>query len=325
MYFMRRNNFGKVLVVFLVIVFILLMSLSAISIFVFRKEMEKRQFTEKQLDFSRENEEQLKVEIVEFKKKNFLLEEKNKEADERVNGLLDEIELTKGLREELKEENNGLKQQIEEKQTAQEDLRLELTEEVNFVKGSLKEMAIKFDAESKSGESLKEDILEWKDKHNALKMQYDDFVKTVEEERGLAKEFEENSKKKDQKKDKKKKSKEELKKDVKGQSISNGGNILDKGVKVESTVVVEEKQEQVEGRVPDGRVLNVDVESDFIIINLGEKDGITMGIVLAVYRGDDYLGDIKVTRVQKEMSAADPVVPISSKAIHKNDKVVIKE
>jgi hypothetical protein len=43
-----------------------------------------------------------------------------------------------------------------------------------------------------------------------------------------------------------------------------------------------------------------------------------------VFRGNEYLGDIKATRVQDEMSAADIVPPLSSKGISKNDTVVLK-
>ena len=49
----------------------------------------------------------------EVKKQNFLFQEKNKEADERINGLLDELDLEKGIREEMKLEQAKLKEQVE--------------------------------------------------------------------------------------------------------------------------------------------------------------------------------------------------------------------
>jgi len=79
------------------------------------------------------------------------------------------------------------------------------------------------------------------------------------------------------------------------------------------------------GDVPDGRILSVDADTEFVIINLGEKDGITRSMVLSVYRGKEYLGDVKVTRVQPEMSAADFIPPFSSRLARKNDQVVAKK
>ena len=46
-----------------------------------------------------------------------------------------------------------------------------------------------------------------------------------------------------------------------------------------------------------------------MIFNLGLKQGVKPEDVLSVYRGDEYLGDVKVTRVQDEMAAADIIPP----------------
>ena len=76
---------------------------------------------------------------------------------------------------------------------------------------------------------------------------------------------------------------------------------------------------------PDGRILSVDADTEFVIVNLGEKDGIALGDIMSVYRGSDFLGDIRVTRVQAEMSAADFIPPFSSRKVRKNDQVVFKD
>ena len=75
----------------------------------------------------------------------------------------------------------------------------------------------------------------------------------------------------------------------------------------------------------DGRILSVDTDTEFVIVNLGEKDGIKRNMFLSVYRGKEYLGDIQITRVQPEMSAADFVPPFSSRSVRKNDQVVAKK
>lgn len=74
-----------------------------------------------------------------------------------------------------------------------------------------------------------------------------------------------------------------------------------------------------------GRILSVDKESEFIICNLGATHGMKVGDLLSVYRGDQYLGDVKISRIQEEMSAADFVPPLSSNRVRKNDVVVLKQ
>jgi len=107
------NRSGKVLTIFLVIVAILLISLTAISMFFFQKETELRQLAEGQLEQLRIHESKLSISLQEAQKKSAILEEKNKEADEQINSLLDDIELEKGLRQEIKDQNVNLQNDLE--------------------------------------------------------------------------------------------------------------------------------------------------------------------------------------------------------------------
>ncbi len=73
----------------------------------------------------------------------------------------------------------------------------------------------------------------------------------------------------------------------------------------------------------EGRILSVDTETEFVIVSLGKMDGVKVGAVLSIFRGDDYVGDIRVTRLQPEMSAADLIPPFSIRSIKKNDQVKV--
>jgi len=75
----------------------------------------------------------------------------------------------------------------------------------------------------------------------------------------------------------------------------------------------------------DGRVLSVDRDTEFVIVNIGENQGISIGNVLSVYRNNNYMGDIKVTRTQAEMSAADLIQPLSIRKIKKDDQIKTKQ
>ena len=108
------NSSGKVLTIFLVIIAILLISLTAISFFFFQKEIEKRMLAESMLEEAQGHVVKLENELKEAKKLSFLLQEKNKEADEQINNLMDDLELEKGISEQIKKENQSLKDQLNE-------------------------------------------------------------------------------------------------------------------------------------------------------------------------------------------------------------------
>ena len=85
------NSSGKVLVIFLVITAILLISLTAISLFFFQKETELRKLSEATLEEYQTEKAKVEEDLKDLKKQNFLLQEKNKESEARVNDLSDEL------------------------------------------------------------------------------------------------------------------------------------------------------------------------------------------------------------------------------------------
>ncbi|MBI4614675.1 MAG: hypothetical protein HY720_13780 [Planctomycetes bacterium] len=54
----------------------------------------------------------------------------------------------------------------------------------------------------------------------------------------------------------------------------------------------------------DGKVVAVNGDVLLAMINLGEKEGVEKGLVLTVYRGDRYIGQIVVDQVYPDMSSA---------------------
>lgn len=54
-----------------------------------------------------------------------------------------------------------------------------------------------------------------------------------------------------------------------------------------------------------GSVVSVNDENNFVVIDLGENDGIRVGDTFKVYRGKDSLGVVSVIQVRKDISAAD--------------------
>ncbi len=74
----------------------------------------------------------------------------------------------------------------------------------------------------------------------------------------------------------------------------------------------------------DGRLLVVNKDYNFVVINLGSKDGVSVGQVFTVYSGDKEAGEIKVEKVHDSMSAAGFVDPASKDKVKEGDKAVPK-
>jgi seryl-tRNA synthetase len=107
-------------------------------------------------------------------------------------------------------------------------------------------------------------------------------------------------------------------------TISGDENIPDDGAAVQEGVDLEPIVINT-GEDSRGSVISVDKEADFLIVSLGDKHGIKKGMLLSIYREEKYLGDVEVSRVLPEMSAADVVPPLRSEKVRKDDSVVVKE
>lgn len=73
-----------------------------------------------------------------------------------------------------------------------------------------------------------------------------------------------------------------------------------KGIKLEKIVVRPETGELVS----EGQVLVVNREFDFVVINLGENDGLKVGSKLQVSKDDQPIGTVEVEKIYGNMSAA---------------------
>jgi hypothetical protein len=309
------NSSGKVLIVFLVITAILLISLTAISLFFFQKETERRKLAEATLEKHQIEKHELEKSLEEIKKENFLLQEKNKEADELVNDLTDELELEKGLKEEMKLETAAIKEQLEQMKKEKETFAKSIEEKENLQ------------------EKLKKDFTASEQRVKELEAQ---LKAEIERSQKLGELYEQ------QQEEVSKLTESQLQKEDKNSGIVNDeepGNVVDMGIELGEIVVVPEGSKTYEAgpdflveesaavldSVLDGRILSVDTETEFVIVSLGESDGLSIGSVLSIYRNEDYIGDIKITRLQPKMSAADLIQPLSIRNVRKNDQVKTKQ
>ena len=292
------NKSGKTVTIILVVISILSLVLTVIAVFFFQKESEMRKAAEGSLAQSRLNEAKLQSELKDAKKEVFVLEEKAKEADEKINGLMDDLELAQGVRDELKGENDSLKEALETESQAKDDLRKRLTDEVNKAKEKVATLESSISNEKNVRADLERKIEELKIKSQAQS-----------QPQTMAPKSSEPPKTSDNLPAEKPKS---------GDSSSSNTQASGQVVPLGKIVVGAEN-------ITAGKVLSVDKENDFIVFNLGEKDGIVQGSVMSIYRDHSYLGDVKVSRVQPDMSAADFISPFSSQKVRKNDQVTTKQ
>lgn len=284
------NSTGKVLTIFLIIFVVLSLSLAGLTMFFLHKEIERRKSVEVTLEKSKANEAKIEARLQDAIKQGFLLQEKNKEADEKINGLLDDLELEKGLREELKSENLTLKEQMAQEIKAKEELQKKLagSEEA---KQKAAELEKQLQAELDAKQALEGKIREIEQRKKELEEEMSRLKQAQAEPPQLPL-----------------------------TPPSEAAQVPPKQEEVELEKIVIAPSKSLEGRV-----LTVDAQTEFIIINLGANHGIAADKILSVYRDKQYLGDVKITRVQPEMSAADFIPPLSSRQVRKNDQVIIKE
>ena len=300
---LKKNSSGKVLVIFLVIFVILSLSLAGLAMFFLSKENERRISTETALQQSVANATKLEAKLQDAIKQGFLLQEKNKEADEKINGLLDELELQEGIREELKKENQALKEKFEKETKAKAELQEKLASNAEAAQ-RLPELEAQLQTEQGARQELEQKLSAAEERAKTLeealaKMQQQGVESPAPVPVEAAPEAEEPQQQKTPV--------------IEKESSENKEEI-----QLEKIVVAPAKA------APEGRVVMVDTETEFVIVNLGANHGIKEEQVLAVSRGQDQLGEIKVTRVQPEMSAADFIPPLTSRQVRKDDSVVIK-
>ena len=271
-----RNNSGKTLTIFLVVIAVLLVSLTIISVFFFLEEVELRKTAEYNLEQMSIVEAKLQADLKEAKKQSFLYEEKVKEGEDKIESLMEDLELEQGLREEIKKENRQLRESLEKETQAKDEIRTK----------------------------MEKDLQTADERANALQAELDNLKSQAQDMQ--------------QKRDEAEQKLNELKTQADGGAAAPQAQAMGDDVNLAKIVVTPPGDNK-------GKVISVDRETEFVIVSLGQKDGIKKEDVLSVYRGDQYLGDIKVSRVLPEMSAADFVPPLNSQQVRKDDRAVPKK
>ena len=121
------------------------------------------------------------------------------------------------------------------------------------------------------------------------------------------------------------KQKDELEAKIKDLEV--GANGVELGTVVVNTesvpVKVEKKSGVSQGKNLEGKVMVVNKDYNFAVINLGSNDGVNIGDQFSVYHGGKIIGEVKVEKVHESMSAAGFAVELKD-TLKEDDKVVQK-
>lgn len=278
------NKSGKTLTIFLFIISFLMIAITVISVFFFLKEVDLRKSAESNLEQLRQVESKLQGELKETKQQLFLYEEKQKEAEQKIESLMEDLELEQGLREEIKKENRELKDAVEKETKAREELNAQMSQSVAAAEEKAASLQKELDGAVERNQEVEQ-------RRQELEAQYQK-LKAKLESLGISE----------------------------AQVLNPDSSSLDPsgGVSLDKIVVAP-------GVEMKGSIVNIDTEANFLIVKFGQKDGIKKGTLLSIYRGDEYLGDVRVSRVLPEMSAADFIPPLTSRLVNKDDRVSIKQ
>lgn len=104
------------------------------------------------------------------------------------------------------------------------------------------------------------------------------------------------------------------------QAVEQAGANQESPVKQEKA----DKQKKPKAGLKEGKVLVVNKDYNFAVINLGSKDKVNIGDIFSIYHDNNYIGDIKVEKVHESMAAAGFLSEDLKNKVSEEDKVVQK-
>jgi len=281
---MLGNKRGKAVIIFIVLLIIAL-GLAGATFYLLQNERLKNS--------------QLQVELENVNKSKKLVESKLEDSRKTISGLESKLKensdkvslLTKELDEVKLEKENALTQ-TQQLQSALEELKLsraELEKKLGEAQVSTKNMQAALDSIETSKKELEAKVAELEEK--AKNVELGKIVVSSDADSQPA------------------------------ESVSEG-QASEPEVQMVSEKVVKEGTKSVNS-ILEGKILVVNKEYDFFVVNLGKKDGISTGDKFAIYHADKYIGDAQVEKLHDAMSSATFATALRQQ-ISDGDKVVLK-
>jgi predicted RNase H-like nuclease (RuvC/YqgF family) len=113
-------------------------------------------------------------------------------------------------------------------------------------------------------------------------------------------------------------------KDMEAQGVELGEIVVTPESAAASETAVKPIKKEAFSANAEGKVLVVNKDYNFVVINLGNKEGVRVGNLFSLYHNNQYVGDVKVEKVHDAMSAAGFVSEDIKDKISEGDRVVPK-
>jgi len=279
---------GKALTIFLILIAVILVSLTAISVFLLVKQVQLRESAEYSLAQLKTAESTLRAELEQIKQDRDLLQQKSQESEAKIESLLEELDLAEGVRDEVKKENRELKDSMEQLKVKNKEISQKLASQEEDTAVRISDLQQQLDDARRMNTELEQQRQSLEEEYNALKAKISDQEAAALDALGIQ--------------------------DADSVSVDSPADVD------LNEIVVSHADAQ-----NSGEVVSVDHEAEFVIISLGQRQGVAVDSTLAVYNQNRYLGDVVITKVLPEMSAADFVPPLTSRDISEGDLAKIKE
>ena len=286
-----------------VLVLIVLVIVSLIflggTFFLLQKEKNRSQTLQEELDDVKTRQRITETKLDDSKKMLSEMESKLKSAQDQITSLSAELQQEKAAKQESVAQLAQLKQDLDEQKTLRSDLENKFTQsqqdaqkmqaQLNELDAKKKELEIKIkDLESKtSGVELGKIVVSPEASAASVPQ-----VTTKET------------------------AKEKAKKQAASKKSSKQAAAAPDAINVPA---------QVAETGSEGKVLVLNKEYDFAVINLGSKDGINVGDLFSAYHNNNYIGDLKIEKLHDSMAAAGFVTPDVKDKISEGDKIVKKK
>ncbi len=240
----------------------------------------------------------------------FLQQEKAKNVDltQQLEAAKAEQQATKTELDDAKTKIVGLVSNLSDKQKEITDLNSSLEKEKSAKNVSLKDV-----------EKYKSDLAKEQSLKAGIQKDLDDSVESLKAMEARLKEMESKVTELESKK-------KALEEKVKGLEEKVQNVELGKIVVNPDQAAVPEVQgvSQASAKL-EGKIAVVNKDYNFAVINLGNKDGVTVGSIFGVTHNNKNAGDLKVEKVHDSMSAAGFVTPDMKDKIAEGDKVELKK
>jgi uncharacterized protein (DUF3084 family) len=279
-------------IVLLIVLILISLSFAGGAFYLFQKERNEKLELQGKLEDINVNLEKTRVELDNSKKQISDFERRLKDAQAQIETLTSDLKQEKEAKQSALEQIGQLKSDLERQRADRDDLERRFTQAQDDFK--------KAQAQLKSLESKK---MELEVKINDLEMKSQDLETKVQ---GI-----------------------ELGKIVVTPEATQPAQIATKPVS-EKPAVGKRTSRKQEKAAPattglEGKVLVVNRDYNFAVINLGGKDGVDIGDVFSVYHNNKYLGDIKIEKVHDSMAAAGFLSADIKDKTSEGDKVVQKK